>query len=358
MDEPKSLVHEQSSKTVGLSIVMMTLGVIITIILVWIGRVILLLLFASVVVAILLCSIVDFVQSKLKFKRGVALAMILFSTAVIVFFTVWLVGPNIVDQFASLQSDLPNAARQLVDRVKVYAWGRWMLGQWTDYSQLSGSLTYALTRIGGIVLSAATLLAGLVIVGFLSLYIAAEPDVYFKGLLRAIPLDRRAIVMTCSSNAVSMLRRWLLAQMLSMAAVGLLVFLGLWLLGVPLAGTLGVIAALLTFIPNLGPLLSVAPAALLAFAMSPMKGLLAVALFAGVHFLEGNMITPLIQRQMVRLPPALTLIVQLLLAVIAGPLGVALAAPLTVATLGILHVLLPEEGSSTNPPRKLPSLDA
>jgi predicted PurR-regulated permease PerM len=119
-------------------------------------------------------------------------------------------------------------------------------------------------------------------------------------------------------------------------------------LGVPLAGTLGIIAALMTFIPNVGPLLSVVPAALLALAISPGKGLLTVLLFALVHFLEGNIITPLLQRKIVRLPPALTLTAQLLLAVVAGPLGVALAAPLTAAALGIFQVLLPADNISSS----------
>jgi predicted PurR-regulated permease PerM len=144
--------------------------------------------------------------------------------------------------------------------------------------------------------------------------------------------------------------------MLSMATVGIIVALGLWALGVPLAGTLGVIAALMTFIPNVGPILSVVPAALLAFAISPVKGLLTVLLFIFVHFLEGNIIRPLLERQIVRLPPALTLTMQLLLAVIAGPLGVALAAPLTAAALGIFQVLIPADNAPSAPARPVEPL--
>lgn len=206
-----------------------------------------------------------------------------------------------------------------------------------------GQRQLCLTRIGGIVLSTAGLLAGIVIVAFLGLYLAAEPDVYFSGIRRATPGRYRATLDACAASAVRNLRWWLLAQMFSMAAVGTLVTLGLWALGVPLAGTLGIIAALMTFIPNVGPILSVVPAALLALAISPGKGLLTVLLFVVVHFLEGNIITPLLQRQIVRLPPALTLTVQLLLAVIAGPLGVALAAPLTAAAIGIFQILLPPD---------------
>jgi predicted PurR-regulated permease PerM len=68
-----------------------------------------------------------------------------------------------------------------------------------------------------------------------------------------------------------------------------------------------------------------------------------VLLFLAVHFLEGNVITPLLERRIVRLPPAMTMTAQLLLAVITGPLGLALAAPLTAAALGIFDVLLPIE---------------
>ncbi len=269
------------------------------------------------------------IGSRPRLKQGVAFALILLTGSTLIFLTLWISGPNIIEQFASLQTDIPQAAHQLVERVKGYGWGHWVLAEWSGYSQLSGSFSYALTRIGGIVLSTASLLSRLVIIAFLGLYLAAEPDVYFSGIRRATPRRYRATLDACAASAVRNLRRWLLAQMTSMVAVGTMVTLGLWALGVPLAGTLGIIAVLMTFIPNVGPILSVVPAALLAIAISPGKGILTVLLFILVHFLEGNIITPLLQRQIVRLPPALTMTAQLLLAVIAGPLGLALAAPLT-----------------------------
>jgi predicted PurR-regulated permease PerM len=347
-ESPTSPANETSSNP-GVQVLLLAVGVVLAVILAWLGRVIFMLLFAAIVVAVLLTGLVDWINAKLKLRRGLAVALILFTATTLVILTLWISGPNIIEQFASLQTDLPQAAHQLVERVRGYGWGRWLLTQWSDYSQLSDSFSYALTRIGGIVLSTATLLAGLVVVAFLGLYLAAEPDIYFSGIRRATPRRYRATLDACAASAVRILRWWLLAQMLSMAAVGTLVSLGLWVLGVPLAGTLGIIAALMTFIPNVGPVLSVVPAALLAVAISPGKGLLTVLLFILVHFLEGNIITPLLQRKIVRLPPALTLTAQLLLAVVAGPLGVALAAPLTAATLGIFQVLLPADNISSSP---------
>jgi predicted PurR-regulated permease PerM len=340
---PTFKVTSGKRRNPAIALLLLAVGLVLSLAVAWLGRLVLLLLFAAVVVAILLTSIVDWAMAKLKLGRRLAFAMILLATSSITLFALWISGPNIVAQFASLQTDLPQAVQQSVERVSGYSWGRWALEHWSSYSQLSSSFSYAITRVGGIVLSAASLLAGLFIIGFLGLYLAAEPEVYFSGIRRVTPQRYRSTLNACALNVVHILRSWILAQMLSMVAIGVLVTLGLWGLGVPLAGSLGIIAALMTFIPNVGPILSVFPAALIAFAISPGKGLLVVLLFMLVHFLEGNVITPLIQRRIVRLPPALTLTVQLLLAVIAGPLGVALAAPLTAAAMGVFQVLFPPD---------------
>ena len=305
------------------------------------------LLFAATVVAVMMTAMVDWMGTRFRLGRRLAFALILFVAACLVGLTLWLSGPSVIDQFSSLQTDLPQAAHQLMQRINGYTWGRWLLAQWSGYSQLSSSVSSTLTRIGGIVLSTATVLSGVVLVAFLGLYLAAEPAVYFSYIQRATPVAYREMLNKCAAVAVRNLRWWVLSQMLSMSAVGVIVAIGLWALSIPLAGMLGVIAALLTFIPNVGPILSVVPAVLLAVAISPMKGLLTIALFLSVHFLEGNVITPLLERKIVRLPPALTMSAQLLLAVVAGPLGLALAAPLAAATLGVFDLLLPPVNSST-----------
>lgn len=313
----------------------------------WLTKIILLLLFAAMVVATLITAVVEWLCERFKLRRRLAFSLVLCVAGGLVGLLGWLIGPSIVAQFGDLQTDLPTAAHQLMGRVNGYGWGRWLILQWSGYSQLSSNISSALTRIGGIVLTTATVLSGIVLVGFLGIYLAAEPEVYFSYLQRVAPFACRVKLNACASAAVGNLRWWILSQVLSMTAVGIIVAAGLWMLGVPLAGTLGMIAALLTFIPNIGPMLSVVPAALLAVAISPMRGLLTVLLFLAVHFLEGNIITPLLERRIVRLPPALTMAAQLLFAVIAGPLGVALAAPFTAAALGVFDVLVPVEAVVT-----------
>lgn len=338
-----------SSSTNGIAswpavhLVFLTVGIIVFLLVAWVGRVIVMVLLAAMVFAILLSAVVDWVTTRLKIRRGVAFGLLLAAGFVVAFLTSWIGGPSIIGQFANLQTDLPQAAHKLVERLNGYQWGRWLLAQWSDYTQTSGNINSALTRIGGFVLSTASLIGGFGLVLFLGLYLAAEPEVYLSGIRRFVPKSERAIFEACAVSAARVLRWWLLSQMFSMIAVGMIITVGLWALGVPLAGTLGIIAAVLTFIPNVGPILSVVPAVLLALVISPVKGLLAILLFLLVHFLEGNIITPLLQRQIVRLPPALTMTGQLLLAVIAGPLGLALAAPLTAIAVGTFQVLLPDD---------------
>jgi predicted PurR-regulated permease PerM len=343
VNEPRPTSTTASTSHSPLSLILLGIGLVVAIIIAWLGRVILMLLFAAIVLAVLMTAVVDWFKTRFKLKAGLAFGLLVAGSFVVVALGLWLLGSSVLDQFADLQTDLPPAMHKLIDKVDSYRWGHWLLAQWSGYSQLTANVTDALTRIGGIALSTATVLAGLILIGFLALYLSAEPALYLSGIRRVIPKPYRDITSACGANAARFVRWWLLSQMLSMTAVGLIVWIGLLVLGVPLAGTLGMIAALFTFIPNIGPILSVVPAALLALAISPTKGLLTVGLFLLVHFLEGNLITPLLERRIVSLPPALTMTAQLFLAVIAGPLGLALAAPLTAAALGILDVLLPPD---------------
>jgi predicted PurR-regulated permease PerM len=321
---------------VAITVLALTIG------LVWMGRVIFLLLFASIIGAILLTTVSDWLHNRLKIKQGHALALFIFVFFAIVALLVWRLGPNVVDQFADLEVQLPRAAHSLLNQVQTHQWGQWLLRQSPGSSQISDGFSFAITRIGGIVVSSATILAGLVIVFSLSIYFSAEPGMYYNGLRRVVPEEHREKLDACAASVAQILRWWVLTKLLSMTMVGVLISIGLAIVGVPLAGTLGIIAALMTFIPNVGPLISVIPAVLLAMADSPAKGLLTLLVFAIVFTLEGYVVTPLLERNIVRLPPAFTLTMQLLLAVVAGPVGVALAAPVAAAILGALSVLLPK----------------
>ena len=135
------------------------------------------------------------------------------------------------------------------------------------------------------------------------------------------------------------LRRWLLAKFISMAVVGVLTGIGLWLLEVPLAISLAVLASLLTFIPNIGPVIAAIPALLLAFVDGPSKALSVALLYLAVQTVESYGITPFVERETVALRPALTLSAQLALGLLTGFVGVIVATPLTAVCIVIVQTL-------------------
>jgi hypothetical protein len=111
------------------------------------------------------------------------------------------------------------------------------------------------------------------IIFFVGLYGAIEPGVYKRGFLYLIPPERRGQIAQVISECNETLKWWLIGKFFGMAVIGVFTTAGLWLLDVPLAFILGLIAALFTFIPNLGPILAAFPAVLLGMTVSPEQAL-------------------------------------------------------------------------------------
>jgi predicted PurR-regulated permease PerM len=330
-------------------VVMFCAGVALAAVFVWIARVILLLIFAGLLGGLFLTILTSWIQVWLKLRRSLAFTLVLASIAASLSLGTWMWGSAILERFSDLQVDIPNALRQVVVRLETQHWGRWLLSRYTGWDQFAGAASFLLGRVGGVVITTASALVDVFVIMAVSLYVAAEPDSYLRLLHYLIPSAYSRKVDVCLESASRLLRSWLFAKAISMISIGVFVALGLWALQIPLAGTLGCIAALLTFIPNLGPVFSVVPAALLAFAISPTKGILTMLLFGVAHLLEGNIVTPLLERKIVTLPPALTLAVQLFLASVVGGLGVLVAAPLTAAMLGIVMALRADDLRPSSP---------
>ncbi|MDX6750625.1 AI-2E family transporter [Geminicoccaceae bacterium 1502E] len=242
-------------------------------------------------------------------------------------------APLLASQLDELWQEVPQAVRTIREWVESWAWGRWILDQ-VDPAQLMSKAG------GGAAKTASTAitttfgaLGNMVLILFLGIYMAAEPRLYTRGIEALVAPSLRPRAAVFLGELRETLQQWLVAQLFSMTIVGTLTGLGLWLLGVPLALVLGIIAALFTFIPNIGPVLSAVPALLLALAEEPVLAVWVVALYLGVQTLESYFITPLIQERRVELPPALVISVQLLLGVLFGVLGLALATPLAAAGL-------------------------
>src|SRR5690606_26087532 len=153
---------------------------------------------------------------------------------------------------------------------------------------------------------------------FVGLYVAFEPGTYRRGILRLVPPARQAAAVDLLDSIIDKMSWWLLGRIVSMAVMGIFVGGGLWLLGMPMALSLGLLAALLEFIPNFGPLLAAVPALLVAYAQDQQTLYQVTILYVVVQTLESYLITPLVQRQAIEMPPALLIVAQVGLGLHAG----------------------------------------
>jgi predicted PurR-regulated permease PerM len=179
-----------------------------------------------------------------------------------------------------------------------------------------------------LLLGTVSAVGNLFIVLFLGLAFAAQPHVYRNGLLQIAPAKYRADVAAVVDRIDDTLERWLIAQMITMAAVFLVTWIGLTLIGIQSAFILGIQAGLLAFIPTVGALIGGLIIVLASLASGWVAAASAAVLFLGVHAMESYVLTPLIQRQALDIPPATLFAFQILLGVVFGLWGLALALPL------------------------------
>lgn len=166
------------------------------------------------------------------------------------------------------------------------------------------------------------------IVLFLGLAFAAQPSVYHDGLLYLAPAKHRTRIALIIDRTAVTLERWLIAQFTVMLAVGAVTWIGLAIIGIPSAFILGIQAGLLAFIPTVGAIIAGVVVVLASLASGWIAALSAFLLFMGVHAMESYILTPILQRQALDIPPATLFAFQILLGVVFGIWGLALALPL------------------------------
>nr|WP_246820294.1 AI-2E family transporter [Bradyrhizobium iriomotense] len=176
--------------------------------------------------------------------------------------------------------------------------------------------------------SAISAVGNIFIVLFLGLAFAAQPAVYHDGLLFLAPAKHRTRVALIIDRTAETLERWLIAQIIVMIAVGVVTWIGLAIIGIPGSFILGIQAGLLAFIPTVGAIIAGVVVVLASLASGWIPALSAFLLFMGVHALESYVLTPILQRQALDIPPATLFAFQILLGVVFGIWGLALALPL------------------------------
>ena len=307
----------------------------------------LLLLFASILAAVM---IHDFAHTlmrwwKLPFSGAIILAVLLPLMVLVVIFGLF--GTIMYGQFAILAEQLPAQMKAFTAWLQSSVPGREALAVANGYAPrmeaIFGFAQSALSNIGAAV-------SGLAIVTVAGIYLAAQPGLYIDSLVDLLPPSRAIKARASLAAAHKALTAWLKGQAIGMAFVAVGTSIGLTLVGMPSGLALGLVAGLCEFVPYLGVILVSLPAIIIGFGIDVQTGWLTVAVLVVVQQVQGNIVSPIAQRRMADLPPALTIFSLIGFGMLCGPMGVVLAVPLTVVALALIKAnrLATQAGEPSN----------
>ena len=368
-------------------------GLSIALLLLWVARNLVLTVFLGVLFALAVSAGADRLQ-RWKVPRGVGAPLIVFAfVGLVVAFGSW-IGPTVRQQTTELRTKLPEALEKLEDWVQSRGGG--VIATITGFgeevappaavgsgdsavrapadtgiplaadstkpaaaqpvatktaptslrdrlvAQIGGAGRYFLHLLG----STLAVLGGIVLVIFLAIYLAINPSVYRHGLIHLLPERARGRTEVVFTAIAVTLRKWLVTQLIAMIVIGAVTTVVLMALKVRAAVPLGILAGILEFVPTIGPILSSLPAIAMGFVDSPEKALAVAIAYVGIQFIENHLLIPILMKEGVDLPPALTIVMQALMAIVFGVLGLLVAVPLLAAIMIATRILIRHDGAS------------
>jgi len=294
---------------------------------------VLLMALAGSLIAVYFHGLADLIDRKTRLSRRLGMIISVAVTILIVSVLLWFIGAKVQSQIAQLSNSLPHTINSAKAKLAETPLGQKVL----EYSAGDNSKklldtvqTFFSTSFG--------VLGDIYIIIFLGIFFTASPSLYKNGILALVPGNKKELA-TCIMDRISLsLKGWLKGMLLSMVLITILITIGLTIIGVPAALVLGLITGITEIIPNIGPLIAMIPGVLLGLTMGTGTAVIVALLYIVSQTIVANIVTPLIQKKMINLPPALTLMSQLIMGTLSGALGIILAVPL----LAILIILVDE----------------
>ncbi len=324
------------------------LALLISLYILWKIRQVLLLAFTAVVLATALNQLVKRLERQ-GVHRGIGIALTVTGVLIVLALLIALIVPPFFKQLPALIEAVPRG----LDRLRVWfeALRSQIPGQTDDevgiFTRLTQQLPDFISRVFGSFYGLFTysieIILNLLLVLVVTIMLLANPRSYQRVFLLLFPKFYQQRIDTILSECEIALSAWLVGILFNMTVITVFSGLGLWFLGVPLPLANASLAGLLTFIPNLGPTLSVIPPAALALLDAPWKVGAVVGLYVVIQQLESNVLTPLVMKHQVSLLPAITLLSQVAFSIFFGFMGLLLALPLLVVAQVCLKNVLVED---------------
>lgn len=296
---------------------------------------VLLLVLAGSLIAIFFRGLSSLIQRKTAWKEGVCVALSILLSLSVMAGIFWLIGAKVQTQLVELIDTLPETIENAKANLSNSSIGKSIVDRIASPESIDKAQAFA----GQFFQSTFGLLGDLYVVLFIGIFFTISPRTYINGIVTLIPLRGQKKAQQVLDELGEQLLNYVKGSLFSMLVVFILTAIGLAILGIPLWLALAIVAGLLCFIPNFGPLIALIPAVLVGLMQSPQTALLVVGLYLFIQFVESNFITPFIQNKLINMPPALILISQLFMGAIIGGWGLVLAMPFTLIIIVLVKEL-------------------
>ena len=291
-----------------------------------------LLILAGALIALFFHGFAELIQRKVRMSEKAALLTSVILTFAIIISVFWFMGATVQQQITDLAKTLPSTVNNAKKHLATTALGQKFLER-TSSQEVSDEVYTFFSKFFNNTFGVFT---DAYVVLFLGLFFTAAPHAYINGFMRLIPYAAKRKTRYTLEKIAFTLTKWLKGQILAMVAIAVLKGVALTILGVPMAIALALIAGILNFIPNFGPLISMFPAILIALTQSVNKAIAVAIVYLLLQIIEGNLITPSIQQKLIKMPAALIIIAQLFMGLLAGAWGLILATPIVAIVIVVI----------------------
>lgn len=244
----------------------------------------------------------------------------------------WFVGARLQQQVSELSDTLPQTIQHAKEQFSNTTLGSRVM----QFMNSSGDSIKMKDLVKKLFSSSFGVLSDIYIILLLALFFTADPMLYKKGIVHLLPSKAKEKGDNLLFELADVLKKWIKGQIIGFFFIALLTGIGLWIIGMPLILTLALIAGILNFIPNFGPVIALIPAALLALMQSPNTAILVACMYTFVQIIQSAVTQPLIQQKMVSIPPALTIFAQVAFGMLAGFWGILMATPIVAVLIKIV----------------------
>ena len=301
----------------------------------------LMIIFGAMVFAALIDGGERLLGRVLPLGRGWRVGIVLLLTAAFLAWVVVFAGSQIAEQAA----ELPETVRS--QSLRVLAWFK-AQGYAIDTQSVDSLFRQGLGGVAGVTRAVGGIIGGFTtvfLIVVIGIYIAVEPRLYGRGFAWMLPADKRDYFKGTTEAMGSAMRRLLAGRLVGMAFEGFMTWLLLAIYGVPMAALLGLLTGLLAFLPNIGAPISGLLMVAVGFSGGTSMGLYCIFVYVLVQGVDGNIVVPLVAKKTVDLAPALVLGAQLIMGVLFGIIGLALADPM----VAMIKVWLEREAARHEP---------